>query len=526
MNNEFWKTLDFIRGDIPLCLKSIVSIMLSIKSAKLESGGDDAKAITLIQKNNLGLTYRISDETVFSKLYYCFENVEIFECLRYVLEMNFKRESGVLTPPVIKNWFDEKINNTEGKAILIPEFEHYLYDIGYIATKNPNKIITIGTAIDELKKLLEIEYRNYSNIKVVKMNIYDDIQETGKYDLIVSNPVFGGRKMVDEGKNICRELDLVALENLLSLLSIDGALHTVHPARISFGGTNIAKLRKYVERNYGIAEIRELPAGIFSYSGVKTIYFEFTAKQNDKILISAYDSTVDKKTKSMNISCAAEQYISKEELYSQENWQINHLLSPTSDLLQTFYNSPVNKVKIKDVAEIFRGKAVNNKGSGGNISVINISNISEAGIDYNNLETFEEEERKVKRYELQEGDVLLTCRGTTIKTATFEQQNNICIPAVNLVVIRPKSELNSKFLEIFFQTPIGKAIFDGFSSGETSIMIKHTDVMEIIIPLPPLEKQNEIVEYYEHEKSIYLESIKVAQERWKQTQSEFLNTLM
>ena len=152
--------------------------MLSIKSAKLESGGDDAKAITLIQKNNLGLTYRISDETVFSKLYYCFENVEIFECLRYVLEMNFKRESGVLTPPVIKNWFDEKINNTEGKAILIPEFEHYLYDIGYIATKNPNKIITIGTAIDELKKLLEIEYRNYSNIKVVKMNIYDDIQET------------------------------------------------------------------------------------------------------------------------------------------------------------------------------------------------------------------------------------------------------------------------------------------------------------------------------------------------------------
>jgi hypothetical protein len=67
MNNEFWKILDFIRGDIPLSLKSIVSIMLSIKSAKLESGGDDAKAITLIQKNNLGLTYRISDETVFVK---------------------------------------------------------------------------------------------------------------------------------------------------------------------------------------------------------------------------------------------------------------------------------------------------------------------------------------------------------------------------------------------------------------------------------------------------------------------------
>ena len=525
MNQTFIETIDSIKGSIPLNFKSFLTIVLNIKKAKRDSMGDDDKAVSNIRKNNLGLSFHISDETLYSKLYHCIESIEIFECLRYIIEMNFKRESGLPTPPVIKDWFEAEMNSSDYTTVLIPEAEHYLYDLKSTAINNPNKVFTIGTAVDELGELLQLEYEKYTNINVIKLNIYDNTQTSGKFDLIISIPVFGGRNMMDEGKNICREYDLVALENLLSLLSKNGSLHIVLPAKITFGGGNTAKLRKYIESNYNIAEIRELPAGIFNYTCIKTFYFEFTSTKRDSVLISSYNSTIDKKSDKMNIICSTEQYINREELYNQDNWQINHLLSPSSDLLQAFYNSPVNKVKLKDIAEIFRGKAVNKKSNNGNISVINISNINDYGIDYGNLDSFEEEERKVKRYELQDGDVLLTCRGTTIKTATFKQQEKTCIPAVSLVVIRPNSELNSKFLEIFFQTPVGKAIFDGFSSGETAIMIKHTDVMEITIPLPSLEKQNEIVEYYECEKAIYLESIKSAEDRWKKTQNEFLTTL-
>ena len=44
------------------------------------------------------------------------------------------------------------------------------------------------------------------------------------------------------------------------------------------------------------------------------------------------------------------------------------------------------------------------------------------------MDTIVEEERKVKRYELLKGDVVLSCRGTAIKAAVFtaEQINN-CI---------------------------------------------------------------------------------------------------
>lgn len=61
---------------------------------------------------------------------------------------------------------------------------------------------------------------------------------------------------------------------------------------------------------------------------------------------------------------------------------------------------------------MFRGKAITEKAEGGNVSVVNISNISDIGIDYaKNLETINEEARKVARY-LR--DVLITTKWFSI----------------------------------------------------------------------------------------------------------------
>lgn len=61
---------------------------------------------------------------------------------------------------------------------------------------------------------------------------------------------------------------------------------------------------------------------------------------------------------------------------------------------------------------MFRGKAITEKAEGGNVSVVNISNISDICIDYaKNLETINEEARKVARY-LR--DVLITTKWFSI----------------------------------------------------------------------------------------------------------------
>ena len=531
MNKNIYEFMDKLRNKgIEITPECILSMMLCAKRVatdpRIELLG--LNATDAIKTNNVALGVYVLEDDLCNEMYDCFKDCDLYEMMQFILDRTKFGISplSMQTPQSINEFFIEEMKSPSYKSILISEAEHYLYSIKDLAESYKDKNFTIGTLDDTLKELLQYYYSDFQNVHIISLNIYDEVTIDDKFDLITCVPAFGRRGTNENDNHICRELDLAATENLLSMLSEIGKLSIVLPARITFGGGSIAMLRKHIEQNYGLNKIKELPTGILKGTGVKTYYFEFTSSKTDRILISSYKSK-NNKTRGFNeIVCDKEMDILAEKLHEMDNWQISRILSDTAQNLQSFYSSSKNKVKLKDVSEIFRGKTVNNKTVDGNIGVINISNISENGIDYDHLERFTEEERKVKRYELQEGDVLLTCRGTTIKSATFTQQSYMCVPAVSLVVIRPNKELNSKYLEVFFQTPIGKAVFDSFSIGGVSIQITHKDVMEITIPLPPLEEQLEIVKKYETEKEEYLKTVKDAEDRWSATLGNLLNDII
>lgn len=531
MNKNIYDLMDKLRNKgIEITPENMLSMMLSAKRAandpRIEFLG--LNVTDAIKNNNVALGVYVLEDELCNEMYDCLKDCDLYEMMHFILDRSKFGISplSMQTPRSINEFFIDEMKNPNYKSILISEAEHYLYSIKDLAESYNDKTFTIGALNDNLKELLQYYYRDLPNVNIISLNIYDDVTISDKFDLITCVPAFGRRGTNEFDNHICRELDLAATENLLGMISEIGKLLIVLPARITFGGGSIAVLRKHIEQNYGLAKIKELPTGILKGTGVKTYYFEFTASEKDKILISSYKSKNNKTRDFDEIVCDKEMDISAEKLYEMDNWQINRILSDIDQSLQSFYGSSKNKVKLKDVSEIFRGKTVNNKTIDGNIGVINISNINENGIDYDHLEKFTEEERKVKRYELQEGDVLLTCRGTTIKSATFTQQSFLCIPSVSLVVIRPNKELNSRYLEVFFQTPIGKAVFDSFSIGGASIQITHKDVMEITIPLPSLEEQLEIVKKYDSEKEIFMNAVKTAENRWSATLGNLLNDII
>ncbi len=531
MDEKTYEFMDRLRSKGLVTIpEHIISMMLSVQRTinDLEGENSIASITDTIKKHNIELGVYIIDDDLCVDMYGCLKDCDLYEILQFVSSRS-KIWSGSLslqTPQSINKFFTDEMKNPSYKSILISEAEHYLFSIKDLAESYKDKNFTIGAANNSLKELLQFYYRNIPNINIITLNMYDEITVTDKFDLITSVPAFGRRGTAENDRHICRELDLAATENLLAMLSDIGKLSIVLPARITFGGGSIAKLREYIEEYYSLIKIVELPTGIFKGTGVKTYYFEFSAVKTDKILISSYRSKNNKVRDFDDIICESQSEITADELHETEGWQIDRILSDANQILNSFYSSQKNKVKLKDVSEIFRGKTVNNKTIDGNIGVINISNITENGIDYDHLERFTEEERKVKRYELQDGDVLLTCRGTTIKSATFTQQSFLCIPSVSLVVIRPNKELNSRYLEVFFQTPIGKAVFDSFSIGMTSIQITHKDVMEITIPLPSLEEQLEIVEKYDSEKERFMNAVKTAEDRWSATLGNLLNDII
>ena len=154
------------------------------------------------------------------------------------------------------------------------------------------------------------------------------------------------------------------------------------------------------------------------------------------------------------------------------------------------------------------------KDPAGNIGVVNISNIGDYEIDYENLDYLQEEERKVTNYLLQR-DVLLPARGTAIRTAVFHEQNYPCIASSNVIVIRPDAEnLDGYYLKIFLDSPIGNKLISGVQQGMTVMNIRYKDLNTLEVPLPNIDEQQEVVREYLGELERYKRAVAAAEQRW------------
>ena len=320
---------------------------------------------------------------------------------------------------------------------------------------------------------------------------------------------------------ISREPDLIAVQNLLYHINMDGNLAMVLPAKITFGGGSTAALREYIERNYKIKEISVLPAGLFTpYTSIRTYLFVFSTGRTDDVVLKQYESDkpIRKSSPCKSLVVKNEILLFGDEFADLNGWNVDMAFSEEDEDIKAFSNSPVKKLRLKDAATVFRGKAVNAKAESGNVAVINISNITDTGIDYEHLDQIEEEERKVSRYILEDGDVLVTARGTTVKIAVFEKQPMICIPSANINVIRPKDMLRGAYLKLFLESPVGIKMLQSLQRGTVVVNINYKDIIELEVPVLPLEAQDALIEEYNTGLRFYKETIAAAEEGWRGVQ--------
>lgn len=418
-----------------------------------------------------------------------------------------KRLEGVLQTP------RERVLVAEGE-----KFTPFLLQLveGHI---NSDFVITTNSAL--YKRILEmifIEHRD--TVEIVLSDIYRYQFLNQKFDAILSVPRFGGRELVDYEKFMCRESDLAAFENLLLHLNVDGEMAIVLPARVTFAIGRVKDLREFVQDNYTLTQITELPQGIFSFTGIKTLIIRVVSHRpsdDNEIVITKCEAEERKSLRDpiTELKDADETFVMLEELKEKGDWNIEHIFAQQDEEWLHFKNSDVRKERLGEVATVFRGKNVSRKDDTGNIGVVNIGNIGEYEIDYAGLDHVELDERKATAYILQDGDVLIPARGTAIRTAVYREQKDICIASSNVIVIRPDaSMLNSIYLKIFFDSPLGKKIIRGAQQGMTVISISYKDLAALEIPLPSLEAQNSIVAQYQEEFARYKKAISDAEDRW------------
>lgn len=443
----------------------------------------------------------------------------------------------MVVEPALEQIFINNIECSDAKSVLIFNIEGFSANLLEVVKRHPE--VRFSFMMNNLYKhdcfrLLKEIYKKFHNVDFIEQDLYSlNYYNTEKYDLIIAIPRFGSVSN-NELKNIfiANSWDLVAAEQLLKSLNDKGILKVILTPKILFSGGRDSKFRKYLLENYKLLELADLPAGLFNkVTMVKTVLITLTTGSSDKIQVRKYvsDKPLARKTECTVLDIVEEETISVEDLKAEDSWNI-FLLTESDDEVAKYKKSGLSMVNLKEITDVFRGKATSKLSTGKKVGVINIADIVDNEIDYEKVGFIDDEQQKIVKYLLEDGDILISSRGTTIKVAMFEAQERQYIPAVNLNAIRlhndAKSQIKSEYLKIFFASSIGQKLLSSLQRGEVVMNINAKDLYSLNIPLLSLQEQQAIIDKYNEEFKRYRETLKQITDRWNSIKKEINHTFI
>lgn len=496
-----------------------VAVLKSFKDRKINIKDNDKDKETLFSEmeklsQTLDIGHFPGDKHFFYSVYL---RVEGLDLLKLLSQLYIYGNAGVLvTPEYLVNHFKSLIG--KGEYILIAECEKFSDGIKNIIERCNDNNFTLTTENYTFYKLFETYFKDYKNVSVLNQSIYMELLLKEKYDKVFSIPNVGQKRVLEGAKSITNISETMALENLLKLINDKGKLIIVLPAKFTFAGGEMKELRRYLFCNLLLEEISSLPEGIFkphiSIKMNETIF----SKQNKQVKISELTLTDNK------LAVEKEIDFSNDEFKKKDDWNVKiHLTDNTPELVK-YQSSEVEKIKLIKIAEIFRGKSIlKDDVKPGNKYILNISSIEDGQVDLDNMDTTDEEERKLRRYQLEENDVLITCRGTINKVAIFPKTDKFVIASANVIAIRVKEKIMPLYLRIFLDSPAGKIIIKSFQRGTTLMNINPNDIKEMEVPLIDIEKQEELIKKYIEEYTSYKEELNKITKKWTDAKKEIFD---
>jgi ankyrin repeat protein len=115
---------------------------------------------------------------------------------------------------------------------------------------------------------------------------------------------------------------------------------------------------------------------------------------------------------------------------------------------------------------------------------LNLSDVQDGIINFSTMGKydFSDNYKKYEKYELQEGDLLVSCRGTQIKIAIFPPHKDKVILSQNFIALRLKSNYFPEYVRLMLESPVGQYYFNSLQAGAATYNFSVKDIEEIQIP--------------------------------------------
>jgi len=449
---------------------------------------------------------------------------------------DINEESTILDPTFgIGSTYEEILKNNPGQRIVGQELNRTTYNFAIIYLYCLNATNTEVFQGDSLSEPLYLDQ---------------------KFDRVITNAPFGLRAdhrtwdiLQNDSHNRFRfglppktSLDWAFIMNGLEGLNSDGkAVFAVSNSAL-FMGNQVTKIRENFLAADLIEAVIALPAGVFApYTQMPTALL--VVNKNKKRLINKVrmiNATSVPVTKSRTLMSLPEDSIKKiiaayegnndvegfvKTVKAEDIRKQDSILLPEQYVKDTFIKieggtiieidaekwSGTETVELADIAEIYRGfNAVSSdEADGGKYEFIKISDLTNQEVDFSKLTKGNvKENSKVEKYQIQEGDILLSVRGTTDKLARITEDRPYTLVTQNLVGIRPKkNKVDSRWLLEYLTSPLGLAELASIRVGTTIAQLPMKGLATVKVPKLPLEEQKEMMDAYQDERSVLDEQL-------------------
>jgi restriction endonuclease S subunit len=159
---------------------------------------------------------------------------------------------------------------------------------------------------------------------------------------------------------------------------------------------------------------------------------------------------------------------------------------------------PVTRKRLAEIAHIYTGAATktsDSKEAERSEKVLTVRSLTGLGIDPSELEAVSLDARDLDRFRVAAGDVLVSARSTTLKTAVVSPELAGTVINTTLIGIRCLPALEPRLLTAWLNHPDGENALAAVSQSATLQMnITVAGLSELEVFVPPMTVQRQMVE--------------------------------
>lgn len=311
--------------------------------------------------------------------------------------------------------------------------------------------------------------------------------------------------------------DLLWIVNSLQSIKSNGIVVALVPNGVLFNSID-SNMRKYLVENNYIDTIICLPVGVLPFTGVASSLIILKKNGSQQKTVRMIDASGMAHTQRRGKIFTNEDIASIIELYKGEE-RTEKAFNVTLDEIKQndFYlginryytYSMINPYKLNDVTRsVFRGYQINAKeldeisienDEESKYRIINISDIQAEGFVNKDLKPVRvEDTQKFDKYCVKDGDIIITAKNTTIKSAIYRDCGRYrAILTGNLIAIRVNEvKLNPYYLKAFLDSEQGKSVIKSIQTGTSIITLNSNALKSMKIPLLDMQAQVSIAEEY------------------------------